>query len=284
MLFRSQSQQRYELLEKIAANVNQHLILLTATPHSGKDGEFKSLLGLVNAEFESYDFSDLVLSEKRKVAAHFIQRKRKNIEKWLDEETPFPKRTMEELPYTLTHTSDYYQLYLDVLKFARGINTEGVSENKARIKYFAALSLLCGVMSSPATGFEMLQRRKVKIVEQGEITDEEVKDNPIVERWDEQGDTEQIEIIERADLSDSEWSTLSRLAQKAATLINVDKDFKVKRGLEQIKLWIKKGQSPIVFCRFIATAQYVAKILKDHLPKDIDVRAITSELSDEERR
>ena len=280
----SQSQQRYELLEKIAANINQHLILLTATPHSGKDGEFKSLLGLVNAEFESYDFSDLVLSEKRKVAAHFIQRKRKNIEKWLDEETPFPKRTMEELPYTLTPSSDYYKLYQDVLKFARGINTEGVSENKARIKYFAALSLLRGVMSSPATGFEMLQRRKVKIAEQGEITDEEVKDNPIVERWDEQGDTEQIEIIERADLSDNEWSTLTRLAQKAATLTNVDKDFKVKRGLEQIKLWIKKGQSPIVFCRFIATAQYVAKILKDHLPKDIDVRAITSELSDEERR
>ena len=45
-----------------------------------------------------------------------------------------------------------------------------------------------------------------------------------------------------------------------------------------------KGQSPIVFCRFIATAQYVAKILKQHLPKDVDVRAITSELSDEERR
>lgn len=52
----SQSQQRYELLEKIAKNENQHLVLLTATPHSGKDGEFKSLLGLVNPEFEFYDF------------------------------------------------------------------------------------------------------------------------------------------------------------------------------------------------------------------------------------
>ena len=39
-----------------------------------------------------------------------------------------------------------------------------------------------------------------------------------------------------------------------------------------------------MFCRFIATAHYVAKILKEHLPKDVDVRAITSELSDEERR
>jgi len=281
---KSQSQQRYELLEKIAAKEQQHLVLLTATPHSGKDGEFKSLLGLVNPEFESYNFSDLTTSEKRKVAAHFIQRKRKNIEKWLDEETPFPKRTTEELPYVLSASSDYYKLYQDVLKFARGISTEGVTENKARIKYFAALSLLRGVMSSPAAGFEMLQKRKSRLSEQDEITAEEVKENPIVEKWDEQSDTEQVEIIDRAGLTESEWNVLHRLAQKASELTNIDKDQKAKRCAEQIKVWINKGQSPIVFCRFIATAHYVAKILKEYLPKDVDVRAITSELSDEERR
>ncbi|MFT3846816.1 MAG: helicase-related protein [Lacibacter sp.] len=281
---KSQSQQRYELLEKIAAKEQQHLVLLTATPHSGKDGEFKSLLGLVNSEFESYNFSDLTTSEKRKVAAHFIQRKRKNIEKWLDEETPFPKRTTEELPYVLSASSDYYKLYQDVLKFARGISTEGVTENKARIKYFAALSLLRGVMSSPAAGFEMLQKRKSRLSEQDEITAEEVKENPIVEKWDEQSDTEQVEIIDRAGLTESEWNVLHRLAQKASELTNIDKDQKAKRCAEQIKVWINKGQSPIVFCRFIATAHYVAKILKEYLPKDVDIRAITSELSDEERR
>jgi superfamily II DNA or RNA helicase len=281
---RSQSQQRYELLEKIASREQQHLVLLTATPHSGKDGEFKSLLGLVNTEFETYNFSDLTTSEKRKVAAHFIQRKRKNIEKWLDEETPFPKRTTEELPYAISASSDYYKLYQDVLKFARGISTEGVTENKARIKYFAALSLLRGVMSSPAAGFEMLQKRKYRLTEQDEVTAEEVRENPIVEKWDEQSDSEQVEIIDRAELTDSEWNVLHRLAQKAAELTSIEKDQKVKRCTEQIKLWISKGQSPIVFCRFIATAQFVAKILKEHLPKDVDVRAITSELSDEERR
>lgn len=281
---KSQSQQRYELLEKIASREQQHLVLLTATPHSGKDGEFKSLLGLVNPEFETYNFSDLTTSEKRKVAAHFIQRKRKNIEKWLDEETPFPKRTTEELPYALSASSDYYKLYQDVLKFARGISTEGVTENKARIKYFAALSLLRGVMSSPAAGFEMLQKRKSRLAGQDEVTDEEVRENPIVEKWDEQTDTEQVEIIDRAELTDSEWNVLHRLAQKASELTSIEKDQKVKRCTEQIKIWINKGQSPIVFCRFIATAHYVAKILKEHLPKDVDVRAITSELSDEERR
>lgn len=280
----SQSQQRYELLEKISQNAKQHLLLLTATPHSGKDGEFKSLLGLVNAEFETYEFLNLETLEKRKVAAHFIQRKRKNIVKWEDGEELFPKRNTEELPYTLSASSDYYKLYQDVLKFARGISTEGVTENKARIKYFAALSLLRGVMSSPAAGYEMLLKRKSKISEPEEVNAEEVIDNPNIERWDEQSDTEQIEIIDRAGLSESEWNTLHRLAQKAADLTKIDKDQKVKLAAEQIKIWINKGQSPIVFCRFIATAQYVAKILKEYLPKDVDVRAITSELSDEERR
>jgi superfamily II DNA/RNA helicase len=130
----------------------------------------------------------------------------------------------------------------------------------------------------------MLQKRKSKIAEPDEITTDEVKDNPIVEKWNEQSDSEQIEIIDRAGLSESEWNILHRLAQKAAELTKIDKDQKVKLGAEQIKLWINKGQSPIIFCRFIATAQYVAKILKEYLPKDVDVRAITSELSDEERR
>ncbi len=281
---KSQSQQRYELLEKIASSKQQHLVLLTATPHSGKDGEFKSLLGLVNPDFETYNFLDLTASEKQKVAARFIQRKRKNIEKWLDEETPFPKRTTEELPYAFSASSDYYKLYQDVLKFARGISTEGVTENKARIKYFAALSLLRGVMSSPAAGLEMLQKRKSRLSQQDEVTADELRENPIVEKWDEQSDTEQVEIIDRAELTDSQRNVLHRLAQKAAELTNLEKDQKVKRCAEQIKLWINKGQSPIVFCRFIATAHYVAKILKAHLPKDLNVRAITSELSDEERR
>ena len=69
-----------------------------------------------------------------------------------------------------------------------------------------------------------------------------------------------------------------------ADLANIERDQKVKLAAEQIKLWISKGQSPIVFCRFIATAQYVGRILREFLPKDVDVQAITSELSDEERR
>lgn len=280
----SQSQQRYELLEKIAKNESQHLILLTATPHSGKEGEFRSLLGLVNPEFENYNFENLPTGEKKKVARHFIQRKRENIKKWLDEETPFPERIPGELPYTLSTTSEYYNLYTDVLKFARGISVGNTTSNKARMKYFAALSLLRGVMSSPAAGYQMLQNRKARKMDQEEIRDEDVKENPVIEKWDDQDDLEQIELVDRANLSDSEWSVLKKLAGRAENLCSLEKDEKLQKALRQSKIWLGRGQSPIIFCRFIATAKYVAQILKENLPKNVDIRAITSELSDDERK
>jgi oligoribonuclease NrnB/cAMP/cGMP phosphodiesterase (DHH superfamily) len=77
-------------------------------------------------------------------------------------------------------------------------------------------------MSSPAAGYEMLLKRKSKLSENEEIGEDEVRDNPIVERWDEQNDTEQIEIIDRAELSDTEWNTLNRLAQKALELTKIE--------------------------------------------------------------
>jgi superfamily II DNA or RNA helicase len=41
-------QQRYHLVSRIAAKPGQHLVMLTATPHSGKPEEFQSLLGLLS--------------------------------------------------------------------------------------------------------------------------------------------------------------------------------------------------------------------------------------------
>lgn len=278
---RDNQQQRFHLLKDLCKDTSRHVVFLTATPHSGKDAEFQSLLSLLNPEFENYNLTELKDSEKRKMASHFIQRKRINIEKWLDEETPFPKRIPGELPYSLSE--EYHALYLDVRKFARGLNTDGINDNKARIKYFAALTLLRGVMSSPKAGFEMLKKRKSK--SEPEPQDDILfTDNPVVEKWDEQSDTEQLEIIDNANLSESEWSILSRLAQKIENLSGPSKDFKLKRTLEHVQKWVQNGQSPIIFCRFIETAKYVAEQLKEHLPNNVDVRAITSELSDEERR
>src|SRR5207245_5759415 len=44
--------QRYELLKRLAESPSRHLVLLTATPHSGDEDAFYRLLGLLDPKFE----------------------------------------------------------------------------------------------------------------------------------------------------------------------------------------------------------------------------------------
>ncbi len=95
-------QQRYHLVSRIAAKPGQHLVMLTATPHSGKPEEFQSLLGLLKPEFEPLDLPSSSQAQRRELAQHFIQRKRADVEKWMNEDTPFPTRDPFEWPYDLS--------------------------------------------------------------------------------------------------------------------------------------------------------------------------------------
>jgi hypothetical protein len=45
--------QRHQLLKDLAANPERHMVLVTATPHSGNEQAFRALLGLLDSEFEN---------------------------------------------------------------------------------------------------------------------------------------------------------------------------------------------------------------------------------------
>src|SRR5215211_5328303 len=47
--------QRYEFLRDLAADPNRHVVLVTATPHSGIEESFRSLLGLLDPRFDGGD-------------------------------------------------------------------------------------------------------------------------------------------------------------------------------------------------------------------------------------
>ncbi|ETR68704.1 MAG: hypothetical protein OMM_04407 [Candidatus Magnetoglobus multicellularis str. Araruama] len=80
--------QRYSLIADIAKDPQKHMLFLTATPHSGKDSEFVSLLGFLNHEFLNYDFANIKQSQRRKIASYFIQRKRKKYSKMDEAKKP----------------------------------------------------------------------------------------------------------------------------------------------------------------------------------------------------
>src|SRR5690606_14929362 len=89
-----QNQLRYELLQRIAADTNRHLVLLTATPHSGKESAFRNLIGLLNPELATVDLST---DEGRKLLArYFVQRKRADVRSYLGREDGLVDDTLVE--------------------------------------------------------------------------------------------------------------------------------------------------------------------------------------------
>ena len=73
-------QQRHELVRQIAARRGQHLILLTATPHSGIEPAFRSLLALLRPAFGEWDTSSLDEPRRIELARHYVQRTRRDLE------------------------------------------------------------------------------------------------------------------------------------------------------------------------------------------------------------
>src|SRR5260221_7271627 len=96
--------QRHELIQALADDKERHLLLVTATPHSGKEAAFRSLLALLNPEFADLP-DDLTGRENHvhrpELARYFVQRRRADIRAYMDADTPFPEREYSEHNYKL---------------------------------------------------------------------------------------------------------------------------------------------------------------------------------------
>jgi len=109
--------QRYRLLKEIAEDKQRHLVLLTATPHSGIEDAFKSLLGLLKPDFEELNLDSMSEEERRNLARHFVQRRRADVRNWLGEETPFPERESYEVHYSFS--PEYKKFYEKAYEYAQ---------------------------------------------------------------------------------------------------------------------------------------------------------------------
>ncbi len=260
-------QQRYHLLHLIAKKPNQHLVLLTATPHSGKQEEFQSLLGLLNPEFENMDLLHSSQEERKKIAGYFIQRRRGDVQNWLDEETRFPVRISIERDYEISE--NYAAVFNDILEYAREIVRKNHSNTHSqRYAYWEALALLRGVMSSPAAGVSMLTRKtqniltrkaqKEKTTEREDEPDSRLDVKAVAERvididfsYD---DNLPLSVLDNGEaIRESEAKQLLGYAKRLQALYSIEHDHKAKEALLLIKNFLNKGFKPFVFCRYIQT-------------------------------
>lgn len=284
---REGQQLRYRLLRALAEKRDRNLVLVTATPHSGKEEEFRSLLGLLKPEFERGEWEGEGREPfRRELARHFVQRKRENIVRWLDEHTPFPKRTAVDFPYELDGA--YQKLYDDVLLFASDLmsNRRG-TESQKRFRYWSALALLRGIMSSPRAGAFMLENRAAG----GPLPEDDngsadgvTLEHPHYERLETGDDELPTPVLNRTELSPAQRAKFREFAERLRTMEGEARDVKSSSCILQIRNWIAEGYSPIIFCRYILTAKYLADLLAEAFGKEAVVECVTSEDPDDVRR
>lgn len=281
-------QLRFELLNDLAAKSDRHLLMLTATPHSGDEDAFYNLISLLNPDFmqlKEVTHADHPL--RKKLAEHFIQRRRQDIREWQEGDL-FPERYTKEVTYKLT--GDWGGLFRDVLDYARELaNQETEQKLQQRMNWWAALALLRCISSSPAAAVKALNTRllaikkdeipsnleldELELLSEIEITAAEsiLDGNEEGLGWD---DIEPGAAVENS-------QRLTALIERAEQLKS-NKDPKLQQLIKELQDLIEGDFKPVVFCRYIATAHYLAEEIGKKI-KTHNVVAITGELTPAER-
>jgi superfamily II DNA or RNA helicase len=291
-------QQRYELLRGLAADPQRHLVLLTATPHSGDQEAFDNLLGLLDPKFEG--LSEMPEGQRRKdlrdeLGNYFVQRRRLDLkEEWGTEGADFPDRETREATYTLS--GDWGKLFDDVLAYARELVERSVGESKLRqrMSWWAALALLRCVSSSPAAASASLRTKLFNLQNGADPasapSEDELADDleamatlAVLDGAEEEFSAE--EAAPGADLADTaDAGLLKDLIERSDRLRGKAHDPKLKQLLKELKGLLAEGFRPVIFCRFRPTAHYLAEQLQEELPKRAHVvMAVTGDLPPEER-
>lgn len=268
--------QRYQLLKQLLDDGNRHAILCTATPHSGDETAFVRLISLVNAGFASLEGtpdSAMTPAFRDRLAGHLVQRRRLDIREWHDE-TLFPTRETADLPYRLTGAWEHF--LEAVLKYCEEVTTAaGSNKRDRRLAFWGTLALLRCVASSPAAAVRALQTRL-----QGSTPEEALAqlDEQLFELDPDEGDSPN-DIEPAADTGSTE---VRGLLYEASTLMEQGNDPKLEALVVQVRGLLDAGFAPIVFCHYIATANYVAKELGERFG-NVQVSAVTGELPPEAR-
>ena len=278
-----QQHRRYALLRDLARDPGRHIVLTTATPHSGIEESFRSLLGLLDAAFDTDEGSEI---PHGKLRPHVIQRRRVDLEHWLGEDTPFPNRDPAEHAYALS--TDYVALFDDVLAYCResvAAATGGAAQ--WRVRYWAAIAILRCLLSSPAAAAAMLEKRAKKVVAEGPQDAAAADDRYRRQVLDSSDDDQAPDYVPKAALDDpsaaltgAERRRLDGFLKRAQSLAGVQTDDKLRRIVEVVDQCLAAGFRPVVFCRFIATAQYVAQHLQGQLAKKhpgLHVRSVSGD-------
>jgi superfamily II DNA or RNA helicase len=266
--------QRYELLKGLVGDKARHLVMLTATPHSGDEDAYFRLLGLLHPDFSalSNTSGDEHKKLRDRLAAHFVQRRRPDIAEW-KEGNLFPRRKTTELTYKLTGAWErFFDAVLDYC--ASVVAQAGEDTKKQRLNFWGTLALMRCVASSPGAAVQALRTR-------AGIEQDVAEDDVEASVFDGAGDALSDDDVEPPAAPDDQ--SLAALIAQAEDLAGQAGDPKLKLLTDHVADLVKEDFNPVIFCRYIATAHYVGQQLASK-NKDVMVGVITGELTSDQRK
>ena len=261
-------QQRFALLQGLARDPERRMIMLTATPHSGDEEAFSRLLSLIDEEFTSGSFEQTRYRER--LARHFVQRRRIDLVsgEW-GEDRAFPRHETSDDPYPLSEP--HLEFQEAVLDYCLGVvSRAGSGQRERRLAFWGTLALMRCVGSSPAAALSALRNR---------MTTEAERLEPQI--YDEDGDDEDAVDLEPSAAFEAD-TVLSALVSHAESL-KKQPDPKVEALTRVLTPLLRNGANPVIFCRFIATAEHVRDVLRKRFPK-LRIESVTGVLTPDERR
>lgn len=293
---RSGRHQRHELVSELAADKDRHLVLVTATPHSGNEAAFRSLLTLLDPGFATLteDLSGEKNAKHRKrLARHFVQRRRADLRRFMVD-TPFPRRLAKEVTFSLSPAE--HRLFERALDFAsETVADASGGQHRQRVRYWSALALLRSMASSPAAAAETL-RNRARVSDTATVEEaDELGRSLVLDLGDDDG-AEPVDVVPGSDTGDEgdggrgngkasdAAKARRRLLDMArdADALTGDADTKLHGLVQLLREMIKEGRRPIVFCRYIPTAHYLEAELRRRLP-GTEVVAVSGRIPSSER-
>ncbi len=268
---------RFDLLRGLAEDASRALVMLTATPHSGDEQAFWNLLSLLHPDFARLAEAGAEERDRlrRRLADHYVQRRRIDIDAWKGQEGAFPAHKSGETGYRLAGVHEGF--LFEVLDYCRAVveRREG-DARRQRLAFWGTLALMRCAGSSPAAALSALRTRAPLDApeEEAEAIAGAVLDSDFDDRAEDDAEP-------ASDIGDP---ALARLIDIAAELAaDPAHDPKLQALGKDIDALLAEGFRPVVFCRYIATAQTVADALRRRF-RTHEIDCVTGELTPEERR